>query len=83
MYWRTFNANFNNLINDAVEEVVEDIWKPFNRKGQSWEYKGGKIVARLAIPGVKKEDLNVTLEDGILTIEAEVKKEEQEKIEVK
>lgn len=35
------------------------------------------------MPGVKKEDLNVTLEDGVLTIEAECKQEEKEEKEGK
>lgn len=30
------------------------------------------------IPGVKKEDINITLEDGVLTLEAEVHREEKE-----
>ena len=31
------------------------------------------------IPGVKKEDLNVSVQDGVLTINAESKYEEEEK----
>ncbi|WP_346837465.1 Hsp20/alpha crystallin family protein [Microbulbifer sp. SAOS-129_SWC] len=30
------------------------------------------------IPGVKREDINITLEDGVLTLEAEVHREEKE-----
>ncbi len=30
------------------------------------------------LPGVKKEDLNITLDDGVLTIEAETRQEDKE-----
>jgi HSP20 family protein len=37
------------------------------------------IVVRAEIPGVTKEDLNVTLEDGVLTISGETKEEKETK----
>ncbi len=36
-------------------------------------------VVRAELPGVKKEDIDVTLEDGVLTISAETKSESEEK----
>ena len=39
--------------------------------------KDEKIFVEAEIPGVKKEDLKITLQDNILTIKGEKKKEEQ------
>ncbi len=36
-------------------------------------------VVRAELPGVKKEDIDVSLEDGVLTINAETKSESEEK----
>lgn len=41
--------------------------------------RGEEYVIVADVPGVKKEDIDVTLENGILTITAEAKSEEEEK----
>lgn len=41
--------------------------------------KNDKILVEAEIPGVKKEDLKITLQDNILTIKGEKKKEEEHK----
>ena len=41
--------------------------------------KNDKILVEAEIPGVKKEDLKITLQDNILTIKGEKKKEEESK----
>ena len=38
-----------------------------------------EFVVRIEIPGVRKEDVNVTVENGVLTISAESKSETEEK----
>lgn len=38
-----------------------------------------EFVVRTDLPGVKKEDINITLENGVLTISAEYKKEDEQK----
>jgi len=38
-----------------------------------------EFVVRTDLPGVKKQDINVTLENGVLTISAEYKKEDEQK----
>ena len=38
-----------------------------------------EYIVRAELPGVKKEDINVTLEDGVLTISGESKSETEEK----
>lgn len=74
------------LFNDL--DTLFDEWRPaqrFGEEGGSWapavditetenEYH---VVADL--PGVKKEDLDVTIQDGVLTINAESKYEKEER----
>lgn len=38
-----------------------------------------EFVVRTDLPGVKKEDISITLENGVLTISAEYKKEDEQK----
>ncbi|MFQ5935058.1 MAG: Hsp20/alpha crystallin family protein [Acidiferrobacterales bacterium] len=38
-----------------------------------------QYVVRAELPGVSKDDINVTVEDGVLTISAETKKEHEER----
>ena len=40
--------------------------------------KKNSYIISAALPGVKKEDVKVTLEDGLLTIQAECKQEDKE-----
>ena len=39
--------------------------------------EGDDIVVRASVPGLKPEDISVTLEDGLLTIEGETKSESE------
>ena len=41
--------------------------------------EGDDIVVRASVPGLKPEDINVTLEDGLLTLEGEVASESEVK----
>lgn len=58
-----------------VEEATSENFVPaMDIKERENEY-----VVRTDLPGVRKEDINVTLENGLLTISAERKSEEVEK----
>ena len=71
-----------------VAEMMDRNFAPFeseNRLQSSftvpidvWE-KDGSIVIKAAAPGIKPEDLDVTLEDNVLTISGEVRNEHEEK----
>jgi len=74
---------------DEFESMFEDFFRPGLVRG-SREYPAvihadvgeddEKYMIRAALPGMKEEEINVTVEDGILTIRAEHKEEEtQEK----
>lgn len=41
--------------------------------------KDGEYVVKTELPGVKKQDLDVTIQDGVLTINAESKYEDEER----
>ncbi|KJS08647.1 MAG: heat-shock protein Hsp20 [Gammaproteobacteria bacterium BRH_c0] len=76
-----------------VDRFFDDIWSParkansnvgafFTPRVDIKEHDGHyEITAEL--PGVKKEDLNITLEEGILTIDAETRHESKEESEGK
>lgn len=76
-----------------VDRFFDDIWSPSRRANSNVgafftprvdikEHDGHyEITAEL--PGVKKEDLNITLEEGILTIDAETRYENREQSEGK
>lgn len=58
-----------------VEEAAGDTFVPaMNIKERENEY-----VVQTDLPGIRKEDINVTLENGLLTITAERKTEEERK----
>ncbi len=71
-----------------VDKFFDDFWSPARRGSSN---VGAFFTPRVDIkelddhyeitaelPGVKKEDLNITLEEGILTIEAESRQESKE-----
>ena len=71
-----------------VDKFFDDFWSPARRGGNNI---GAFFTPRVDIkelddhyeitaelPGVKKEDLNITLEEGILTVEAETRQENKE-----
>ena len=56
------------------ENVSEDLIPAIDVKERDNDY-----VIHAELPGVKKEDINVTMEDGVLTISAETRSESEEK----
>lgn len=72
-------------LSDRMQRIFDDFpTLPFNwNEGFSPRIdiseKDNKILIDAEIPGVKKDDLKITLQDNILTIEGEKKKEEEHK----
>lgn len=67
------------------DDVFDDFWRPVRREN------GGAFApavdvseteseyhVRADLPGVKKEDLDISIQDGVLTINAETKEEKKE-----
>jgi HSP20 family protein len=53
-------------------------WTPFETFGRTDIYeKDGKLVYETELPGVKKEDIEIKVEDGRLIISGEVKRDER------
>ena len=82
MGWGFFNENLDN--------VFEDLFSPFNVQGR--KVNGSNLVpaidlhetensytVKAEMPGVKKEDIDVTVHDGVLTINAETHYEHEDK----
>ncbi len=78
------------IFNDNLDNVFEGFFRPFH--GQSREGNNGSLVpaidlhendnsytVKAEIPGVKKEDIDVTVQDGVLTINAESRYEHEDK----
>ena len=66
-----------------MDDVVGRIWNggaPQVREGR-WDFPmdvlqdGDDLIVRASLPGVKPEEIGVTLEDGLLTIDGEAKSE--------
>jgi HSP20 family protein len=60
---------------DTFEPALERSWAP----AVDIEEKEGKYMLRADLPGVKKEDIHVELENGYLTLRGERKAEHEEK----
>lgn len=76
------------LLGDEFDRMFENFFQPFR-----WIEEAGsdlvpvmdiieredEYVVRAEMPGVKKEDLDVTIENGVLTVSAEVRSPAEEK----
>lgn len=76
---------------DDFDSLFDDFWRPV-RRGRLSTGNGGAFApaldvtendneyrVRADLPGVKKEDLDISIQDGVLTINAETKYEDKEK----
>ena len=76
-----------------LDKFFDDFYAPIRREGGTLssfftprvdiKENGDHYEITAELPGVKKEDLHLQLEDGILTIEAETKQEDKEEKEGK
>jgi len=74
------------------DSFLNDFWAPATRDGDGKSLfaprvdireKDGHYEITAELPGVKKEDIHVTLHDGVLTLEAETRQESSEEKEGK
>lgn len=76
---------------DDFDNMFDDFWRPM-RPGRVGGGAGGAFApamdvketdneyyVRADLPGVKKDDLDISIQDGVLTINAETKYENEEK----
>lgn len=69
-----------------IDNIFENFWAPMPGIGSSGTFsprvdvkdKGDHVEISAELPGVKKDDINITLENGILTLTAETRHEEKE-----
>lgn len=77
--------NYNNGNGDiSLFDALDDLFKPVfyeNQNGMKTDIKEtqNSYVMEIEIPGFKKEDIKVSLEDGYLTVSCSKSKNEEEK----
>lgn len=83
--WRPERSRYSML--EQVGRMMEDMAKDFGDEGNlgAWSPsvniydKDGKLVVEAELPGVNKDDIEVHVENGVLTLRGERKKEEEVK----
>lgn len=67
------------------DDMFDDFWRPIRRESGGAFAPAVDVTEnddayhiRADLPGVKKEDLDISLQDGVLTINAETKQEKKE-----
>ena len=74
-------TRFNRLFDDTF---FNDFLMPIERRMGNWfpaidvHETDGKYLVDVDLPGIKKEDIHVSIENGILTVKGETKTEEKE-----
>ncbi|WP_372739887.1 Hsp20/alpha crystallin family protein [Neptunomonas sp.] len=74
-------TRFNRLFDDSF---FNDFLMPIERRMGNWfpamdvHETDNKYLVNVDLPGIKKEDVHVTLENGVLTVKGETKTEEKE-----
>src|SRR5512140_2671482 len=72
---RLFNETFGSFGRGSSEEGMAAAWAPPVDISETPEL----LAFAIEVPGFKNEDLNIRLENGVLTIEGERKLEEEKK----
>ncbi|HUW99006.1 MAG TPA: Hsp20/alpha crystallin family protein [Acidiferrobacter sp.] len=78
------------LVNDELDNLFEGFFRPLQRRAKAGSEAGSvpamdimehedEYVIRMDMPGVKREDIDITLADGVLTVAGEVKRHHEEK----
>jgi HSP20 family protein len=75
------------LLGDPFDNFFEGFFRPVRRGGETEAVtpavdvveRAGEFVVKADLPGIKKDDIHITLQDSVLTISAESKKETEEK----
>ena len=82
------NAGSNwSLIDDPFDNFFEGFFRPMRRASETGTLtpavdvieRANEFVVKADLPGIKKQDIHITLQDSVLTISAESKKETEEK----
>ncbi len=74
-------TRFNRLFDDTF---LNDFFMPIERRMGSWfpaidvHETNSQYLVDVDLPGIKKEDIHVSMENGILTVKGETKTEEKE-----
>jgi HSP20 family protein len=76
-----------NQVNDDFDNLFEGFFRPLRRTEAPQGLvpaldvveRENEYVVRAEMPGVKKDDIDITLADGVLTISGETKDEREEK----
>ena len=82
--WRepfALSTRLNRLMDELFADFDRSLffdWTPFETFGRTDIYeKDGKLVYETELPGVKKDDIEIKVEDGRLIISGEVKRDER------
>ena len=78
------------LVNDELDNLLEGFFRPLRRRSESGVAAGAvpamdvterenEYVIRLDMPGVNREDIDITLAEGVLTVSGEVRRQHEEK----
>ncbi len=77
------------LVNDELDNLLEGFFRPLRRKpdgapagvvpAMDVTERDNEYVIRMDMPGVSREDIDITLAEGVLTICGEVKRQHEEK----
>ena len=78
------------LVNDELDNLLEGFFRPLRRRSESSAAAGAvpamdvterenEYVIRMDMPGVSREDIDITLAEGVLTVSGEVKRQHEEK----
>ena len=84
--WRRYRAPLARPRKDLFHWFLEDFDLPdFSTSGKEWmpafdvSETEAEIIVKAEIPGMKVEDIDITLTDGLLTIKGERKMEKEDK----
>ena len=78
------------LVNDELDNLLEGFFRPLRRRAENGVAAGAvpamdvterenEYVIRMDMPGVNREDIDITLAEGVLTVSGEVKRQHEEK----
>ncbi|MDA8191127.1 Hsp20/alpha crystallin family protein [Acidiferrobacter thiooxydans] len=78
------------LVNDELDNLLEGFFRPLRRRTENGVAAGAvpamdvterdnEYVIRMDMPGVSREDIDITLAEGVLTVSGEVKRQHEEK----
>ncbi len=78
------------LVNDELDNLLEGFFRPLRRRTENGAAAGAvpamdvterdnEYVIRMDMPGVSREDIDITLAEGVLTVSGEVKRQHEEK----